>query len=88
MPLISKIFFALSILALIITAINEILKWLKYKKEMKAYRNVLGKLEAEEARKIRLAKEAEVIKRFHERQKEMNIEVQPEERHMSGSEKG
>lgn len=87
MPLISKIFFALAILALIITAIIEVLKWLKYKKEVKAYRHVLGKLELEEARKLRLAKEAEVIKKFHERQKEME-EVQPEERQMSGSEKG
>lgn len=78
MPLISKILFALSILALIFTAINEILRWLKYKKELKDYRVVLDKLEAEEAGRIRLAKEAEVIRRFQERQKEMNIGVQLE----------
>jgi len=78
MPLTSKIFFALAIVALICTAIIVILESIKYRKEVKAYRIVLNRLEAEEAKRLRLEKEAEVIRRFQEKQKEMAIEVNQE----------
>lgn len=74
MPVVSKIFFALSILALIVTGIIVFIDWLKYRKQVKAYKIVLNKLEAEDARKSRLAKEAEVIKRFHEMKKEIEVD--------------
>jgi Na+-transporting methylmalonyl-CoA/oxaloacetate decarboxylase gamma subunit len=75
MPLISRILFALSILALIITAVVQVINWLKYKKEMKAYQSVLARKEKEAVRQRRIAKEAEVIRKYHETQAHAVIEV-------------
>lgn len=76
MPLVSKILFGLSILALIITAIVVLLNWRKEKKDAKSYRRELGNQELEKTRKLRLEKEAEVIRLFNEHQKQMNQELQ------------
>jgi len=78
MPLISLILFALCIMVLAYTAYCEIIEWRTYKKECNAYYLNLKKREIEEFRKLRLMKEAEVIKRFQEKQRELNSQLQQE----------
>jgi hypothetical protein len=76
MPLISKLLFAGSFLAIIITIISVFIAMRKYKKELKAHRSELAKIELEETRKRRQEKEAEVIRRYWETQQQMQTDGQ------------
>jgi hypothetical protein len=76
MPLISKLLFAGSFLAIIITAISVLIAMRKYRKELKAHRSELAKNELEEARRRRQEKEAEVIRRYWETQQQLQSEGQ------------